>query len=80
MVVDVKDASGPEEEQILALVRAGGFKAAAFGYSAGEAEQQEWSCELRWRATLQDVTTPAFVHQLRTTRGVTRMCWTPQTR
>ena len=76
----VTDGSGPEEEQILSLVRAEGFRASAFGYSAGETEWQEWTCELRWHATLQDVTIPAFVRLLRTTRGVTRISWTPQTR
>lgn len=76
----VTGASGPEEQDILSLVQSGGFRASSFGYAASEADQQEWICELRWRATLKDVSAPAFVRQVRATKGVVRISWVPQAR
>jgi putative Mg2+ transporter-C (MgtC) family protein len=74
----VTDGSGPDETKILSLVQAAGFKASSLGYAAGDGDEQEWTCELRWRATLSDTTTPAFLRQLRAMKGVARLSWTPQ--
>jgi putative Mg2+ transporter-C (MgtC) family protein len=76
----VANASGPNEHDLLSLVQADGFSASSFGYDTGESDQQEWTCELRWRAAFGDVTVPAFVRQLRATKGVIRISWTPQAR
>jgi putative Mg2+ transporter-C (MgtC) family protein len=71
------DASGPDENEILSLVQTHGFKSSSFGYAGGESDHQEWTCELRWSARLMDVTIPAFVQQLRATKGVIRISWRP---
>lgn len=76
----VTNAFGPNEHELLSLVQAGGFSAYFLGYDGGESDRQEWTCELRWRAALRDVTVPAFVRQLQATKGVIRISWTPQAR
>ena len=74
------NAAGPDEREILSLVREGGFRISSWGYAAGESGQQEWTCELRWRARLSDTTTPPFMKRLGAMKGVTRISWTPQVR
>ncbi len=72
----VTTASGPEEDKILSLVHEGGFKVFSCGIAAGENGQCEWSCDLRWRATLRESTVPHVVRRLGAMTGVTRVSWT----
>lgn len=76
----VTTPSGPDEAEILSVVRQDGFKVSSCGFAAGESDRHEWTCELRWRAALSETTIPGFIRRLGATRGVTRISWTPQAR
>jgi len=76
----VMNDSGPDEPRLLSLLHANGFRASSFSYDADESDQQKWTCELRWRATLTDVRVPAPIRELRATKGVIRISWIPQAR
>jgi putative Mg2+ transporter-C (MgtC) family protein len=76
----VTNASGPDEAEILSLVREDGFDLFSCGFAAGANGEREWSCELRWRAAVRETAVPRFVRRLGAMAGVSRVSWTPQPR
>jgi hypothetical protein len=77
----VTDASGPEENEIRAVLESDGFRITSSGFAAsGRTEENQLTCELRWRARVDETQVPASVHRLRARHGVVRVAWTLQAR
>lgn len=77
----VTGSSGPDENEIRAVVQTDGFIVSSCGYAAAEGSaEREWTCELRWRAAMTDTKLPAFLKRLGARQGVIRIAWTPQAR
>jgi putative Mg2+ transporter-C (MgtC) family protein len=76
----VTTASGPNEEEIRALLRGDGFEILSCGYkTAKDGGDHELACELRWRTQTDMAKVPDAVYQLAQRMGVVRVQWTPQT-
>jgi putative Mg2+ transporter-C (MgtC) family protein len=75
----VTGASGPQEDEIRALLTNGGFRIASSGLAASEGiERSELKCELRWKAKLRDSAIPEAIRRLQTRPGVVRLEWSPK--
>jgi putative Mg2+ transporter-C (MgtC) family protein len=77
----VTGPSGPEENEIRAILENSGFRisSCAFGASQGT-ENRELNWELHWRAKPYVMAVPEVVHLLMARPGVARVAWTPGAR
>jgi hypothetical protein len=74
----VADASGPNEDQIRALLTAEDYRIGALGVSYMQREKRrEFTYQLWWRARRREHPQPAIVEKLAATPGVTNLDWTP---
>jgi putative Mg2+ transporter-C (MgtC) family protein len=74
-------AGGPDEDEIRAMLRNGGFRISSCAFTTAEAAgERELSCELHWRARPDETRVPESVYRLAARTGVSRVTWTPQTR
>jgi hypothetical protein len=77
----VTDVSGPDEEEIHAILSNDGFRIASCGLATSEdAERNELKCDLRWRSKVGDIKIPDAVRRLRARPGVVRVEWSPKAR
>jgi putative Mg2+ transporter-C (MgtC) family protein len=74
----VTTPGGPTEEEIRANLNAQRYKvtACALDYAAA-GENHEFTCQVSWRATPDDTTTPQIVRALQHRSGVVRVAWEP---
>jgi putative Mg2+ transporter-C (MgtC) family protein len=74
----VADASGPNEDQLRALLTAEDYRIGALGVSYMQREKRrEFTYQLWWRARRREHPQPAIVEKLAATPGVTNLDWTP---
>ncbi len=77
----VTSLSGPQENEIRAVLENHGFRISSCAFAAGYgAENRELNCDLRWRAQTHDTKVPEAIRLLNSREGVIRIAWTPQTR
>lgn len=77
----VTDVSGPDEEEIHAILSNDGFRIASCGLATSEgADRNELKCDVRWRSKIGDTKIPDAVRRLRARPGVVRVEWSPKAR
>jgi putative Mg2+ transporter-C (MgtC) family protein len=80
-LVIVTSVSGPDEEEIRAILHRDGFQIAACSLATFEAtESSELKCEVRWRSKSGDTAIPGTVRRFRAHPGVLRIEWSPKAR
>jgi putative Mg2+ transporter-C (MgtC) family protein len=80
-LVIVTAASGPDEEEIRAVLQNDGLRIASSGLATfPEEDLSELKCELRWRSKIGDTKIPDSVRRLRARPGVVRIEWSPKAR
>jgi putative Mg2+ transporter-C (MgtC) family protein len=77
----VTHVSGPDEEEIHAILNSDGFRIASSGLATSEGvDRNELKCDLRWRSKIGDNKIPDAVRRLRARPGVMRVEWSPKPR
>jgi putative Mg2+ transporter-C (MgtC) family protein len=77
----VTNATGPDEDEIRAILQNEGFRVSALGFSnAPHDESHQWNYELHWRAKPDVTTVPSWVRRLADRDDVVRVSWTLQAR
>jgi putative Mg2+ transporter-C (MgtC) family protein len=76
----VTSVSGPDEDQIRAILETGGFRISSSAFAAANGADSEWSCEVHWRAKPYATRVPEAIRVLSAHMGVVRIVWTPQGR
>jgi putative Mg2+ transporter-C (MgtC) family protein len=77
----VTSVSGPDEEEIRAILHRDGFQIASCSLATSEGtESSELKCEVRWRSKTGDTKIPGTVRRFRAHPGVLRIEWSPKAR
>ena len=77
-VIVVTNANGPTEEEIRASFTEQQYKIASCSVVCNIAsESQELTCQVNWRGTERETSTPKFVRTLSHRPGVVKVAWTP---
>lgn len=77
----VTGLAGPDEDEIRGILQNAGFRISSFAVAATRgADSRELSCQLQWRARLDETKVPEPVHRFMVRDGVVRVAWTPESR
>jgi putative Mg2+ transporter-C (MgtC) family protein len=81
MLLIVTSVSGPDEEEIRAILHRDGFQIATCSLATSErTEATELKWEVRWRSRVADTAIPGTVRRFREHPGVLRIEWSPKAR